>query len=223
MVDPRNAESRTAALVEESPVEIAVEAVEVVIGERRRLWRREYTLLVAVAFIIATFAFAFYVLDADPARLRQYGYIGVFLIPLIGSASFVLPMPGLLVIAGGGATLDPVFGIPAWIVVGLVAGLGETIGELTGYAAGYGGSAVLEERRFFRRLNRWMQRQGSLVMFVMSALPNPLFDVAGVIAGAVKMPLWKFFAAVLCGKVIKSLYVAGAGVLGWTLFERWFS
>ncbi len=66
-----------------------------------------------------------------------------------------------------------------------------------------------------------MHRQGSLVMFTMSVLPNPLFDVAGVIAGVVRMPVWKFFTAVLLGKVIKSMYVAGAGALGITVLERW--
>ena len=58
-------------------------------------------------------------------------------------------------------------------------------------------------------------------MFTMSVLPNPFFDVAGVIAGAVRMPVWKFFIAVLLGKVIKSMYIAGAGALGLTIIERW--
>ena len=206
---------------DESPVEVAVEAVETVIAERRRLWRREYTILLAVAFLLSGFAFAVYVLGADPSHLRRYGYLGVFLVPLIGSASFILPMPGLAVIATGGALLDPVFGIPAWIVVGILAGLGETLGELTGYAAGYGGRAVLQERRFMGRLEGWMYKQGSLVMFTMSVLPNPFFDVAGVIAGAVRMPVWKFFFAVLLGKVVKSMYIAGAGALGLSIIERW--
>jgi membrane protein YqaA with SNARE-associated domain len=206
---------------DESPVELAAEVVEAVVAERRRLWRTEYTALCVVAFILAAFAYVVYVLDADPAGLRGYGYLGVFLIPFIGSASFILPMPGLAVIATGGAFLDPVFGIPPWIVVGLLAGLGEALGELTGYAAGYGGRAVLEQRRFMGRLEGWMHRQGSVVMFCMAALPNPFFDVAGVIAGVVRMPLWKFFIAVLLGKIVKSMYVAGAGALGISLIERW--
>jgi membrane protein YqaA with SNARE-associated domain len=222
MPDPRAADTATLPDdAEASPIELAVEVVETVVAERRRLWRTEYTALCVVAFILAAFAFALYVLDADPSYLRRYGYLGVFLIPLIGSASFILPMPGLAVIATGGAFLNPVFGVPPWIVVGLLAGLGEALGELTGYAAGYGGRAVLEKRRFMGRLEGWMHKQGSVVMFCMAALPNPFFDVAGVIAGVVRMPLWKFFVAVLLGKVIKSLYVAGAGALGIGLIERW--
>jgi membrane protein YqaA with SNARE-associated domain len=206
---------------DETPAELAVEVVETVVAERRRLWRTEYTALCVVAFILAAFAFAVYGLDADPSSLRRYGYLGVFLIPFIGSASFILPMPGLAVIATGGALLDPVLGFPPWIAVGVLAGLGEALGELTGYGAGYGGRAVLAERRFMGRLERWMHRQGSVVMFGMSVLPNPFFDVAGLIAGAVRMPVWKFFVAVLSGKIIKSMYIAGAGALGISLIERW--
>ena len=223
MTDSRADEPTTATLPDDDPptVDLALGAIEVVIVERRRLWRWEYTLLVLVALLLTAFAFVIYVLGADPAGLRRYGYLGVFLIPLIGSASFILPMPGLAVIAGGGAFLDPVLGVPPWVVVGLVAGMGEALGEITGYAAGYGGRAVLQERRFIRRLERWMHRQGSVIMFTMSVLPNPLFDVAGVLAGVVRMPVWKFFTAVLLGKVVKSMYVAGAGALGLTLIERW--
>jgi membrane protein YqaA with SNARE-associated domain len=223
MTDLRTTDPTAPPADAETPIEAAVEAVETVIAERRRLWRREYTVLLAVAFFLSAFAYAVYVLGADPSHLRRYGYVGVFLIPLIGAASFILPMPGLAVIATGGALLDPVFGIPPWIVVGLLAGLGEALGELTGYAAGYGGRAVIQERRFMRTLERWMHRQGSLVMFTMSVLPNPFFDVAGVIAGAVRMPIWKFFLAVLAGKVIKSMYVAGAGALGLSIIERWIA
>ncbi|MGD9893769.1 MAG: hypothetical protein AB7U18_21005, partial [Dehalococcoidia bacterium] len=131
MSEPRGTQGSATLTNDETPVEVAVEAVETVIAERRRLWRREYTVLLAVAFLLSAFAFAVYVLGADPSHLRRYGYLGVFLVPLIGSATFILPMPGLAVIATGGALLDPVFGIPAWIVVGLLAGLGEAIGELT--------------------------------------------------------------------------------------------
>jgi membrane protein YqaA with SNARE-associated domain len=205
----------------EESIDLAAAAVHTVIAERRRLWRREYTILVVLAFLLTVAAFAVYGLDIDPNGLRRYGYLGVFLIPLIGSATFILPMPGLAVIAGGGAFLDPVFGLPPWIVVGLLAGLGESLGELTGYAAGYGGRAVLEQRTIVRRLEVWMRRQGSVVMFTVAVIPNPFFDVAGVLAGVVRMPLWKFFLAVLLGKIIKSWYVAGAGVLGVSFLERW--
>ena len=45
-----------------------------------------------------------------------------------------------------------------------------------------------------------MERRGVLVMFVMSVIPNPLFDIAGAAAGVVRMPLGRFFLAVLAGR-----------------------
>jgi uncharacterized membrane protein YdjX (TVP38/TMEM64 family) len=57
-------------------------------------------------------------------------------------------------------------------------------------------------------------------MFLMSTIPNPLFDVAGLAAGAVQMPLRNFFAAVLAGKVIKDLWLAAAGAGGFELLSH---
>jgi uncharacterized membrane protein YdjX (TVP38/TMEM64 family) len=115
---------------------------------------------------------------------------------------------------GGGALLSDFLGVPAFIWVGLVAGMGEAIGEFTGYAAGYGGRIVFEGRPEYERVRRWMERRGTITMFVLSAFPNPLFDVAGVAAGAVKMPVRRFFLAVLAGKIIKDTYLAAIGGLG---------
>ena len=56
-------------------------------------WRREYTYLALVAGLIAIFAFLFFFLDVDLSGLRDFGYAGIFLISLIGSASVILPLP----------------------------------------------------------------------------------------------------------------------------------
>jgi len=65
-----------------------------------------------------------------------------------------------------------------------------------------------------------MEKRGTLVMFLMAIVPNPLFDVAGLAAGALEMPLRRFFLAVLAGKIIKDLYLAGAGGLGAAIFDQ---
>ncbi len=65
-----------------------------------------------------------------------------------------------------------------------------------------------------------MERHGTVSMFLFSVFPNPLFDVAGVAAGAVKMPLRRFFLAVLAGKVIKNTYLAAMGGLGADILAR---
>ena len=193
------------------------------VEERKRsLWRFDYALLVGSALLLTCFALAFFYFDVDITGLRTYGYVGVFVISLIGAASIFLPMPSIAAIFGGGAVLHPVLGVPAPIVVGIVAGLGEALGEFTGYAAGYGGGAIIRERAFYRFVQAWMQRHGSITMFVFSAIPNPVFDVAGTIAGAARMPAWKFFLSVWAGKTVKDIVVAATGLAGLGLIQHIF-
>ena len=123
-------------------------------------WPREYFLLLGAVLMIAGFALGFFYFGADLNDLRSYGYAGLFVINLIGSASILLPSPAGASVLGGGAFLDDLLGVPAFLWVGLVAGLGETVGELTGYAAGYGGRVIIRKRSEYERVRRWMQRRG---------------------------------------------------------------
>ncbi|MFQ6019960.1 MAG: YqaA family protein [Dehalococcoidia bacterium] len=189
-------------------------------GRRALTWRLEYTLLLGFAVLMTAFTVAFFYFGADVSGLKTYGYAGLFLINFIGAASILLPSPAAASVFGGGAFLNDFLGLPAFFWVGLVAGLGETVGELSGYAAGYGGRIIVEERSVYKRIHSWMQRHGSVTMFVMSVIPNPLFDLAGVAAGATQMPIRRFFVAVLLGKVIKDWYMAGIGGLGAVIFTQ---
>ncbi len=101
-----------------------------------------------------------------------------------------------------------------WLV-GLMSGLGEPIGELTAYMAGYSGRVALENRGFYVRMTNWMERRGTLVLFLFSAIPNWFFDIAGIVAGAMRYPLWKYLLVVFLGKLLKGWLVAFAGY--WTL------
>jgi membrane protein YqaA with SNARE-associated domain len=202
-------------------VKVAEEEENAVVAQAGRFtWRLEYTLLIAVGLLLTLFAIAFFYFSADISNLKSYGYIGLFLINLIGAASIFLPSPAAASVVGGGAVLEDFLGIPAPIWVGIVAGLGEAIGEMVGYAAGYGGRVVVENQPGYDRIHRWMDRHGTITMFVMSIIPNPFFDVAGVAAGAVQMPLRNFFFAVLAGKTLKNLWLAAVGAGGFELIQH---
>ncbi len=190
------------------------ERVQAPEGAPRFVWRLEYTLLIGVLVLLTSFAIAFFYFSANIESLKSYGYAGLFLINVVGAASILLPSPAAASVLGGGALLQDFLGVPAFIWVGLVAGLGEAIGEFSGYAAGYGGRIVIENRPVYARIHRWMDRRGTMTMFLMSTVPNPLFDVAGLAAGAVEMPVGRFFAAVFAGKVIKDTWMAAAGGVG---------
>ena len=180
----------------------------------RFAWRLEYTLLLGVAFLMTVFAIGFFYFGSDISNLKSYGYAGLFLINLIGAASILLPSPAAASVLGGGALLQNFLGVPAFIWVGLVAGLAESLGEFSGYAAGYGGRIMVENRPEYARIHGWMSRHGTITLFLMSTVPNPLFDIAGLAAGAVQMPVARFFFAVLAGKVIKDTWMAALGGLG---------
>ena len=56
-----------------------------------------------------------------------------------------------------------------------------------------------------------MEKYGELTTLVLAFIPNPLFDLAGLIAGLLKMPLWKFLLYCVIGKILKMMMFAYAG------------
>jgi len=134
--------------------------------------------------------------------------MGVFFISVLLNATIVLPAGNFLVLATMGAIL------PSATLVGLVGGLGAAVGEMTGYAAGYSGQAIVTRQRVYTRLKGWVQRWGMLTIFILSIVPF-VFDLAGIAAGVVRFPLWKFFIACWLGRTILYLVIAWGGALGW--------
>ena len=137
-------------------------------------------------------------------QFAGFGYPGIFLIALLANATILLPAPGVAVIYAMGAIFNP-FG------VGLAAGLGGTIGEISGYLAGFSGQAVVERMDVYNRIKPWVDRYGGWAILVLSAIPNPFFDVAGIAAGIAKMPLQTFLLFSGVGQLIKMTAFALAG------------
>ncbi len=47
-----------------------------------------------------------------------------------------------------------------------------------------------------------------MAVFVLAAIPSPLIDVAGLAAGALGMPWWKYWLACTAGKTVRFTLVA---------------
>jgi membrane protein YqaA with SNARE-associated domain len=139
-------------------------------------------------------------------RFAVYGYPGVFLISLLGNATLILPAPSFAVVFAVGGALNP-------LGVGIAAGLGAALGEMTGYLAGVGGRTVIEDRPLYHRLADWMRRAGMLAVFLLALIPNPAFDVGGMMAGALGMPVWRFLLAGWAGKSARFILLAFSGQL----------
>ena len=188
----------------------------------RRRVRFEYLLLAGMLSFALTAGALFIALDLGQDDVERWGYAGLFGIVLVRSASVVMPMPGGGIIFAAGGLLDPVWGVPAPIAVGLVAGFAESLGEFTGYGAGLGGSPMLQDREIYRQIKRWVERRSFLTVFAMAFTPAPLFDVAGMAAGAARVPIRVFYPAVLSGKVLRDVIVATAGYYSFDLIENWY-
>ena len=145
--------------------------------------------------------------------LEGYGYLGAFLISILGGATIIIPVPMLAVIFALGGVLTPYW-------VGIAAGLGETVGALIIYMTGHGGGAALSNIKYgkiqaaYSRLMHWMERRGSWTLFVLSAVLNPFFYPAALAAGAMRFGLRRYFLICLAGKLIKGITVAYAGFWG---------
>ena len=177
-------------------------------AQRKKIYQQLGAVVFAVAITLIIVLFR-----DELARFERYGYPGVFFISLLGNATVIFPAPSLAVVFGMGGVLNPLF-------VGLVAGVGEALGELTGYLAGYGGRAVIEDWEMYEWLERWMQRNGSATIFVLSAIPNPIFDLAGIAAGALHFPLAQFLLSCWVGKTIKTIFFAFVGAQFMDVLEK---
>jgi len=67
----------------------------------------------------------------------------------------------------------------------------------------------------------WMQRYGVVAVFVLALLPNPVFDVAGMIAGVLRLGVWRFLISCAAGKIIKNIGFAMLGDFGIESLTQW--
>lgn len=137
-------------------------------------------------------------------EFAAYGYPGVFLVALMANATVFLPAPGVAVVFAMGHIFNP-------LGVALAAGTGGALGELSGYLAGFSGQAVVERTNVYERIHPWVVKYGVWAIIVLSAIPNPFFDIAGVAAGIAKMSLRRFLIACWIGQFIKMALFAYAG------------
>lgn len=138
------------------------------------------------------------------ARLASYGYLGIFLVSVIGASTIVVPSPSLVATFVGGSLFNP-------LIVGILSGVGTSIGEVTGYLAGIGSTVLIKEDKNYMRVEKWMAINGFITIFLLAIIPNPLFDLSGIISGATKYSFKKFFIATLLGKTIRFIGISYLG------------
>jgi uncharacterized membrane protein YdjX (TVP38/TMEM64 family) len=167
-------------------------------------------LRILALFAVVAITIYIYSIRERVEQFEAWGYPGIFLIALLANATILLPAPGLALIYATGGILNP-------LGIGLAAATGGTIGELSGYLAGFSGQAVIERMDIYNRIKPWVDKYGGWAILVLSAIPNPFFDVAGIAAGIARMPMRTFLVFTWAGQFIKMTAVALMGHYSITL------
>ncbi len=186
-------------------------------GVEKKSWLKTRVIpLLVLLIVIAIVVGVFILMQRYPEEVKEfesYGYLGVFLISLISNATVILPVPGILVVSPLVVTYNPV-------LIGLVGATGGVIGEITGYLAGYSGRGMVKTGRMYNRVEGWMKRWGAWAIFIFAVAPFLLFDVAGMVAGALRFPFWKFILVAWVGKSLKYITLMLAIAWGWDVVLR---
>ncbi len=152
-------------------------------------------------------------------EMAGYSYLGMFFISIIGGATVIIPVPSLALQFTMGAVLHPA-------IIGAVAGLGTGIGGTLIYLFGRSGRKLFSYTEFsinkydntiarwLSRITGWAQRRGSLTVFLMSAVLNPVFFPMALAIGASRFRLWRFFTMCWAGNTVKSMIIAYLGYYG---------
>ena len=176
--------------------------------------RTKITRIVSLLFVIGLTLFL-YLNRSRVSQLEPFGYPGIFLVSLLTNATLVLPVPGILITSAMGAVFNPF-----WVAI--AAGSGAAIGEISGYLAGYSGQGVIERTKYSDQVEGWMRKYGPITILVLSFIPNPLFDLAGITAGMLKMRFISFFAWCLVGKILKMMFFSFGGSFILNIFPTLF-
>lgn len=177
-----------------------------------RLWIRP---ALALVFALALNVGFFLLLRSEAGhywlgQLRDYTYVGVFLVTLLANATTIVPTPYIPLVACIAALTD---NLPLVVALGA---LGSALGESVAFFIGRTGRGLVQETRLYRWVHGQMRHpwRAFAVLFLFGAPPNPAFDVAGLAAGALGLPYWLFFSAVFLARIIRIWLIALGGIWG---------
>jgi membrane protein YqaA with SNARE-associated domain len=151
---------------------------------------------------------AFYVYRDYFRHASSLGLLGLFIINFISSVGFFVSGPAFLTVIAGGNLYPP-------LLVALIASFGACLGDMLGFAFGYSGRKLTKKKidryKVVKFLEKYFNRHGELVIFILAIIPNPFFDVVGILAGVVNYPLIKFFVIMFVGRFLRYWLLAGFG------------
>lgn len=203
-------EQKSTSQAVEKPESIAVTE------SSRRAARWAYALGILGVILTVLMAAAIIIFKEEVQQLKNFGYLGAFLISILGGATVIIPVPMLAVVFALGAAMPDLWHVA---LVGIAAALGELIGALTIYMTGHGAGRAISDKpgrmqAAYERMLGLMERRGPLTLFIVASIVNPFFYPAALACGALRFGVRKYIFIVLAGKIIKCMTVVYAGYFG---------
>ena len=166
-----------------------------------------------VGILVALYRYFDNYLQGPAKGLAPYAYGGVFVVSMLTSATVIIPAFSALPLAiAVAATFDP-----TWVALAMA--LGGTIGETTAYMVGYlgGGPVARAQPPGYVRAERWMRRYGAWAVFLVSLFPLMIYDLIGIAAGVLRLPVWKFWLFTFTGRFPRALVevYTGGKIIQW--------
>ncbi len=180
---------------------------------------RKWAYIIGIVGIILTIAMAVavFVWGKEIEQMKQYGYLGAFVISVLGGATIIIPVPMLAVVFALGAAMNDPWSA---LLLSVSAALGELVGAMTIYMTGHGAGRAISSSKHgrlqatYERMLGLMERRGPLTLFIVASVINPFFYPAALAAGALRFGVKRYIFIVLAGKLIKCATVVYAGYFG---------
>jgi membrane protein YqaA with SNARE-associated domain len=179
--------------------------------------------LVAVLAVVALNVVTYALLATDTAQrliasVEDWAYAGAFVLSLLTNLTLAVPVPYNPII------IQLMVAVQLPFLIAVLAAAGSALGESTGWWVGSQGRAVLPTHGRTGSVVRWLQRVSARrttafwALAAFSAVPNPVFDVAGLVAGAAKVPYPLFLVATFDGRLVRFSLFA---LFGQALLDVW--
>ncbi|MEM3395358.1 MAG: VTT domain-containing protein [Nitrososphaerota archaeon] len=144
----------------------------------------------------------------------NYGYLGIFLISIIGSLIPFIPFPYLFIVVILSRTLNP-------LLLGVFAGIGGAIGKITSYLVGRTSYRLLSNstKKQMEAMKKLIGRYGYIGVFIFAVTPLP-DDIYYIPMGMARLDFWKFLIASVAGKIVLGVLTAYLGRAYFWLFSH---
>jgi membrane protein DedA with SNARE-associated domain len=169
-------------------------------------------ILLTVAMFVLIIVF-----EDQVKEMERWGYLGAFIISILGGATIIIPVPMLAVVAALASAMATPWEVA---MLGFSAAAGEMVGAMIIYYTGNGaGRAITQNQtgrlqKAYEKMLGIIERKGAWALFLVTFIINPFFYPAAFACGALKFDLRKFLVIVVIGKLIKSMTIVYAAYFG---------